>query len=958
MRKNALKESKKIFSLRKLSVGLCSVALGTMLLIVQNTSVEAATTSQQQAETIKSVEPQPESNKAVQAENVEQEEKMTDNKAPKLRSAQEDEKIETVKADQPWAKIQDNKNTETQDVVTDHRQADANGDKKQESPSTLNDTVANKAKESDALNILKTQSTVQNNKKKFGEEATKKIEGKASTNSTEVSANPTNQWVIKNGKNYYYDAQGHQISNQWAAPTGTLHYFGSEGYTIENQWYSLDSGTYYFDENGHTVKNRWYTMPTNDTYYFDETGHTVKNRWYTMPTNDTYYFDNTGHTVKNRWYTMPTNDTYYFDENGHTVKNRWYTMPTNDTYYFDENGHTVKNRWYTMPTNDTYYFDENGHTVKNRWYTMPTNDTYYFDENGHTVKNRWYTMPTNDTYYFDKTGHTVKNRWYTMPTNDTYYFDKTGHTVKNRWYTMPTNDTYYFDKTGRTVKNRWYTMPDGSTCYFDNEGHTLAKHSFQHNTYVGIDPSTAELNVKIIGTGFIWIGNTGYSTDSDGKFTFNVSEYSGKYITVKIEPNEDWQVNSSETVYVPKLMFSNVSIKPNTREVSGNIIGTGDIWVKDSQGKETFQCRTGSDGKFTFDASRYAGESVTLEIKPNESPDSKTICSRIIKIPTLKFNYLSFNVDPDVPKISGDLNGDGAIWIKDSKGHEEFQCYTDHESFVLDASRYAGEDVTVEVKLDASPDSKVIVSESGHVISLPTISNLSIDPNTRMISGKVNRRSSIWVKEPNGKVTCVFGGVNDNFSFDANQYSGENITVGIGDSQPYYKYPISVPAITISNISVNPDKMKLSGKVNGTATVWVESPDGSEKSYGSYSKNFPLVVFDASKYSGENIIIKLRAGDTLDSRVMFTSEKVYVPSLTISDVSVNNLVLSGRVNGQADIYIKLPDGSENWEAFTDTGTYKFSIDVWPYKGKEIVIEAKPARGSRIITTKKVKIPLL
>ena len=804
MRKNALKESKKIFSLRKLSVGLCSVALGTMLLIVQNTSVEAATTSQQQAETIKSVEPQPESNKAVQAENVEQEEKMTDNKAPKLRSAQEDEKIEAVKADQPWAKIQDNKNTETQDVVTDHRQADANGDKKQESPSTLNDTVANKAKESDALNILKTQSTVQNNKKKFGEEATKKIEGKASTNSTEVSANPTNQWVIKNGKNYYYDAQGHQISNQWAAPTGTLHYFGSEGYTIENQWYSLDSGTYYFDENGHTVKNRWYTMPTNDTYYFD----------------------------------------------------------------------------------------------------------------------------------------------------------KTGHTVKNRWYTMPTNDTYYFDKTGHTVKNRWYTMPDGSTCYFDNEGHTLAKHSFQHNTYVGIDPSTAELNVKIIGTGFIWIGNTGYSTDSDGKFTFNVSEYSGKYITVKIEPNEDWQVNSSETVYVPKLMFSNVSIKPNTREVSGNIIGTGDIWVKDSQGKETFQCRTGSDGKFTFDASRYAGESVTLEIKPNESPDSKTICSRIIKIPTLKFNYLSFNVDPDVPKISGDLNGDGAIWIKDSKGHEEFQCYTDHESFVLDASRYAGEDVTVEVKLDASPDSKVIVSESGHVISLPTISNLSIDPNTRMISGKVNRRSSIWVKEPNGKVTCVFGGVNDNFSFDANQYSGENITVGIGDSQPYYKYPISVPAITISNISVNPDKMKLSGKVNGTATVWVESPDGSEKSYGSYSKNFPLVVFDASKYSGENIIIKLRAGDTLDSRVMFTSEKVYVPSLTISDVSVNNLVLSGRVNGQADIYIKLPDGSENWEAFTDTGTYKFSIDVWPYKGKEIVIEAKPARGSRIITTKKVKIPLL
>lgn len=69
-------------------------------------------------------------------------------------------------------------------------------------------------------------------------------------------------------------------------------------------------------------------------------------------------------------------------------------------------------------------------------------------------------------------------------------------------------------------------------------------------------------------------------------------------------------------------------------------------------------------------------------------------------------------------------------------------------------------------------------------------------------------------------------------------------------------------------------------------------------------------------------------------------------------------MLSGRVNGQANIYIKLPDGTENWESFTDKGTYEFSIDVGQYKGQEIVIEAKPAQGSRVITTKKVKIPLL
>ena len=355
MIRNALKESKKVFSLRKLSMGLCSVALGTVLLVVQNTSVDAATTDQQQIETIKRAETQTESNVVVQAETASQEKKTVDNKELKPQSEQKGKQGDAVTIDQQPTETQSNKNPEAQIAVPDHRQVIVNDDKRQESQSVLNDTVANRADESNALNTAKTESTVQDNKKvssALGEEVAKKIGSKTSIDSTATSVNKTNeltiskagnkvnlsqaasqkivysnQWVIRNGKSYYYDGQGHQIRNQWAAPTGTLHYFGNEGYTIENQWYTMpDGNSYYFDYDGHKVINRWYTMPDGNSYYFGYDGHRAINRWYTMSDGNSYYFGYDGHRVINRWYTMSDGNSYYFGYDGHRVLNRWHTM--------------------------------------------------------------------------------------------------------------------------------------------------------------------------------------------------------------------------------------------------------------------------------------------------------------------------------------------------------------------------------------------------------------------------------------------------------------------------------------------------------------------------------------------------------------------------------------------------------------------------------------------------------
>ena len=232
---------------------------------------------------------------------------------------------------------------------------------------------------------------------------------KSSNSTSSQKLNKTtykNQWVNENGSSYYYGNNGQKIVNQWHDFTSGTFYLGSNGHTVKNQWYTMPTKqTYYFDNDGHTVRNRWYTLPSKQTYYFDNDGHTVKNRWYDF-SNGTYYVSNNGHTVKNQWYTMPTGNTYYFDKVGHTVKNRWYDF-SNGTYYVGNDGHTVKNKWYTMPTGQTYYFDNNGHTVRNRDYKL-NGTTYYFDNNGHTWN---YGTPSEINgliyYTFNAIGETI-----------------------------------------------------------------------------------------------------------------------------------------------------------------------------------------------------------------------------------------------------------------------------------------------------------------------------------------------------------------------------------------------------------------------------------------------------------------------------------------------------------------------------------------------------------------------
>ena len=599
------------FSLRKMSVGLCSIMLGLFFSGINNsTTVKADTTlnTVQKVNRQEKVDDQlleTNKNKGSLIDN-QVEDKDVDNNS--INVSLETNKS-TNEESNKFNKV-DNANVTSAPIVKNNSESKANFQPNKNNTFDLSDFSISSDKNR-SVDIL--QSKLMN-------------------------YSLTSGWENHNGKMYYRNWDGSYLKNQWAAPTGTVHYFGREGYAVKNQWYTLPtSKTYYFDNDGHTVKNRWYVLPNSKTYYFDNEGHTVKNRWYTLPTTwKTYYFDNDGHTVKNRWYVLPNSKTYYFDNEGHTVKNRWYTLPTTwKTYYFDNEGHTVKNRWYTLPTSKTYYFDENGHTVKNEWHTI-NNIKYYFKENGRPAKDEIRNIDGTN-YVFGADGsheHAV----------NIDYFDIDNCVLKvdtdspNIYLTYKILDDDSLNDNLETISFLGSTYEDLRQYVGKNINVELSQlgHVIESKKFYVAPPTLQLSNLKIendVLSGHASAGGDLYIVNNNQRYYMGTIDsygadfsYGISFLNGTTDPNLEVEVDvngSAEaisTLSVPddlqRANVSNVTVSEDT--ISGYVDRTSTARLLTSGGFYiASQDIPVNGGTFIFNVEDYAGQTVTLQVVQN-----------------------------------------------------------------------------------------------------------------------------------------------------------------------------------------------------------------------------------------------------------------------------------------------------------------------------------------------------
>ena len=383
------KEKSIRYSLRKLSIGLCSIVMGVLLVEQgQQNRVKAATTNST-----------------------------------------------TVVSTQNNTKLNDNNSSSNNSSNISDLQLFG----KEEQAQTLNSNSTSKFEDSKNINTEVFEKTVNTNKA-VG------VKG-YSTNWNYVPKNSTpNTWKNYNNNWYYYSNSGELNKNKGSWISGDLFYFDNNGAAVKNTWKQGGNDWYYFGNDGHAYKNRFSWMGSN-LFYFKSNAAAATKMW-KQGAKNWYYFGNDGHAYKNRG-TWLGNNLFYFKSNAAAATNEW-RQGGNNWYYFGNDGHAYRNRGAWLSSN-LFYFNADGTSAKNTW-KQGGNDWYYFGNNGHAYRNIS-TWINGSLYYFDNAGHVSAYQYTTtikIANPQAYY--KAVEDYGN-FYQVGADGNYIEDKNGNFIDN-------------------------------------------------------------------------------------------------------------------------------------------------------------------------------------------------------------------------------------------------------------------------------------------------------------------------------------------------------------------------------------------------------------------------------------------------------------------------------------------------------------------------
>ena len=332
------------FSLRKLSIGVCSVILGLTFIESTTQNVDADTNVQSDAtEQVKSV------SLATSTTNSE------NNQAK----------------DQESSIDQDKQNSQSTDS---------------DESRSLVDEKSNNLDESTLKNDTGQEKSYFDETAKNGSLNQERVEQTSTTdNSSELSAK-----LEKNNAN-----QDSQVLNTESVKVKTTY---NKGVTQSSLYATMLYATSYSDNPWHYNGDTW--------SYSKGDGTQANTEWVVAPDGKWYYFDEDGEMAHNGWEDTRLHDgswvKYYFDSNGHynntnnsgnqpqSVNSPWHYDGTNWTYSKGD-GRQASDEWVIAPDGQWYYFESDGEMAHDGWVDTRLHDgswvKYYFDHNGHYAVN-------------------------------------------------------------------------------------------------------------------------------------------------------------------------------------------------------------------------------------------------------------------------------------------------------------------------------------------------------------------------------------------------------------------------------------------------------------------------------------------------------------------------------------------------------------------------------------------
>ena len=503
------------FSLRKLSIGVCSVILGLTFIESTTQNVDADTNVQSDAtEQVKSVSlatstTNSENNQAKDQESsIDQDKQNSQSTDSDESRSLVDEKSNnldesTLKNDTGQEKSYFDETAKNGSLNQERVEQTSTTDNSSELSAKLEKNNANQDSQ-----VLNTESVKV--KTTYNKGVTQSSLYATMLYATSYSDNP---WHYNGDTWSYSKGDGTQANTEWViAPDGKWYYFDEDGEMAHDGWEDtrLHDGSwnkYYFDSNGHYDVNTWHY--NGDTWSYSKGDGTQANtEWVVAPDGKWYYFDEDGEMAHDGWEDTRLHDgswnKYYFDSNGHY----------NNTNNSGNQPQSVNSPWHYDGTNWTYSKGD-GRQASDEWVIAPDGQWYYFESDGEMAHDGWVDTNCKDgwySYYFDHNGHYAVSAWH-QDTDGTWTYSKgDGRQASDEWVIAPDGQWYYFESDGEMAHDGWVDtrLHDGSwdKYYFDSNGHYAV--NAKRKALIDAQNALSELKGKIKGNELAVGGASGF----------------------------------------------------------------------------------------------------------------------------------------------------------------------------------------------------------------------------------------------------------------------------------------------------------------------------------------------------------------------------------------------------------------------------------------------------------------
>ena len=289
------------------------------------------------------------------------------------------------------------------------------------------------------------------------------------------------QWITQNGKRYFANAEGRLYRNQFISFGPHRYYMGADGSAQTGIYSTIDGSMYYADDTGEVVRKAQWIEKDGKRYFSNADGKLYKNQFisfgprrYYMGTDGAamtgrftandgkdYNADDKGELITNKaQWVVRDGKRYFINAEGHMYRDQFISFGPY-RFYMGADGAAMTGV-FKAKNGNMYYADNTGEIVRKAQWAEQNGKRYFCDNTGELYVNMLISFGPY-RYYMGKDGAAMTGL-FKAPNNHSYNADETGELIRKAQWIEQNGKRYFSNEDGEIYTNQFLYF--GPTKYF------------------------------------------------------------------------------------------------------------------------------------------------------------------------------------------------------------------------------------------------------------------------------------------------------------------------------------------------------------------------------------------------------------------------------------------------------------------------------------------------------------